>query len=200
MGQWGFSLLEIGFPGEKYVLVSLEAFQQVHPRAHLQFGVLEVMAQSVEASWYSNIGVEGEEPVLERRQVRGCRELEHDLPLGALWLGPRLTQRLRVPRSCALHAVWPFPFSTQQVVCHPNILQNGKASVIHTAVESSCPPLSTEGVIELLRHKRFVIVNDVPDNHPANFRRQQQVVQGCWFPPGNQICYHAPISRISSIS
>lgn len=58
------------------------------------------------------------------------------------------------------------------MICPPLILQNGKTSTVHAAVDVACHQISLHGVREYLRHKRFLILDDLPDNAKTMKKRQ----------------------------
>ena len=71
-----------------------------------------------------------------------------------------------------------------EIICPPKIMASGNSSCTHSCVEGSAPGLDLEGILELLRWKRFVLLYDCPDNGSPMKRRQAFIRKSLSGEPG----------------
>lgn len=76
----------------------------------------------------------------------------------------------------------------QDILCPPRMLQNSGASVVCKAVNAGVPSFSVDGIKDICKGARFVLLAEFPDSASSNFRKLHacapRLPENCLFVPG----------------
>ena len=64
----------------------------------------------------------------------------------------------------------------QEILIPPIAMANGKSSTLYSATEKAVEDLSLDKLLELARHIKFIIVNEIPDQCSANVRKKAATI------------------------